>query len=1513
MNQKIKLFSFTIALIVQCCVFSHLHAQTGAWQQKTDYAGLSTQGAVGFSIGSKGYIGLGMDASGNNPSNYHTDLWQYDPSNDSWTQMTSYPNTARANGICFVIGSVAYVGGGRNYPLGLSFSDLCAFDPAANTWTSKAAMPVQTAYGNGFSAGGKGFFIDGFSSTGNVYCYDPGNDSWSAKNNYPGGGRQYQSSFSIGSNTYVGCGYGNGGVIYNDFYQYDPSNDTWAVKANFGGSARFLAIGAATSTKGYIGMGNGATTYADLWEYDPTVNTWIQKANYGAGAIGNPIAFAIGSNIFAGAGQASNATYGTHTFWEFLPNGLPKPVFSAQPTDTVVCLGAAVTTLTATTDAATYQWYLNNTSTANNFSAIGGATSNAYNISNLAYTDTGLYYLAATNANGTSYSDTVKISVLAATVITGNPASTLRVCTGSGNTITGSASNATSYQWAVNTGSGFTNLSDNYFYTGSTTDSLQISNAITAMSGYQYKLYATGACGTNSTTYTTLTVDSTIITSNSPTTAEICWGGNTTIPVTATGTSLTYQWYVSTGGPFTVLADNFFYTGTTTDTLHINNAITAMSGYQYQLTVSSSCNAPVSNITTLTIDTTIITASPAAATHLCPGNGTTISGTATGAGLTYQWQVKSGTNYTNLSDNYFYSGSTTSTLQLSNVITAMSGYQYRLKVISACNNAFTTATTLTVDTTYIINDLSTKSHICFGGNSSISATAGGAGLTYQWTLNGNNLADNANYSGTHTNTLHVIGSDFTFGGNQYQLNVTGTCGAASTIVTTAVVDSFPLPLAFTPNYTWALQGQVNVQYKTNLDTDVVYNWSYTGTNVSIANSDSSARYTYGVNATSGNVNVFATSPYGCGTTSTISQSIGVEPYDVWTGVKSHDWNDTSNWYRPIVPYGTISAYLPTIITPGVVDTPEIFAATTNACYRFYVQANAGLTIDAGSKLLVNSDATLLGSINGTGILSFTGSAPQTIVASDTVYNLEINNSNGVTLPLNSRVHIKTAFFPTNGTFTNNGTLFLISDSLGTATMNAGSSAGGYVTGNPVNVQKYIHGGRRAYRFLAHPFSTSINISQLTSAFDITGPGGGANGFTTTGTNNPSAFWYNPVTASGSDTDDVTGWIPYTDMTGTGTNAWNQFEGLRAMVRGLPNEGLDGNPYTPSATTINMHGQLAQGDKTTNLISNSNKGYNFIANPYAANIDLSSLSLGSNVGPNFWVWDPNQGTAGVYVSQPLATSYILPAYSSFVVTATAASNNSITFHESGKTTATAANLFKTTGGLGNDVVQLHVYSDNKATSWDRLLIYFNGNASANRDYFDAPKWTNDDLNFYTFTKDNQTQSIDVRPYVNGEVIKLGLKTDIPKDYIINVDNLNVTGTVQLYLHDKYLNKVQQLHQGDVYSFTVNSDANSQGDNRFELNETGIPNGVTNVNAISNLNVNISPNPATDATVLTYAAAQKGATSITVANIMGQQVYSKDMGQQNAGNIVLPMGELTPGIYLVTLKCGNEVITKRVVKN
>ena len=65
----------------------------------------------------------------------------------------------------------------------------------------------------------------------------------------------------------------------------------------------------------------------------------------------------------------------------------------------------------------------------------------------------------------------------------------------------------------------------------------------------------------------------------------------------------------------------------------------------------------------------------------CLGNSRTF--TAAASGTTYQWQVNSGSGYTNIADGGIYSGSSTPTLLLTNVPTSYSGYNYRCVVNGA--------------------------------------------------------------------------------------------------------------------------------------------------------------------------------------------------------------------------------------------------------------------------------------------------------------------------------------------------------------------------------------------------------------------------------------------------------------------------------------------------------------------------------------------------------------------------------------------------------------------------------------------------------------------------------------------------------------------------------------------------------------------------------------------------------------------------------------------------------------
>ncbi len=78
------------------------------WTQKADFGGTARYSAVGFSIGSKGYIGTGDDGW----SSIAKDFWEYDPAANTWTQKADFGGTARDCAVGFSIGSKGYIGTG---------------------------------------------------------------------------------------------------------------------------------------------------------------------------------------------------------------------------------------------------------------------------------------------------------------------------------------------------------------------------------------------------------------------------------------------------------------------------------------------------------------------------------------------------------------------------------------------------------------------------------------------------------------------------------------------------------------------------------------------------------------------------------------------------------------------------------------------------------------------------------------------------------------------------------------------------------------------------------------------------------------------------------------------------------------------------------------------------------------------------------------------------------------------------------------------------------------------------------------------------------------------------------------------------------------------------------------------------------------------------------------------------------------------------------------------------------
>src|SRR5690606_21428112 len=64
-----------------------------------------------------------------------------------------------------------------------------------------------------------------------------------------------------------------------------------------------------------------------------------------------------------------------------------------------------------------------------------------------------------------------------------------------------------SYQWQVDEGFGFGNISDGGFYSGASTNTLDISGPTVAMSGFEYRVVVTGDCGVETSDSAILTVN----------------------------------------------------------------------------------------------------------------------------------------------------------------------------------------------------------------------------------------------------------------------------------------------------------------------------------------------------------------------------------------------------------------------------------------------------------------------------------------------------------------------------------------------------------------------------------------------------------------------------------------------------------------------------------------------------------------------------------------------------------------------------------------------------------------------------------------------------------------------------------------------------------------------------------------------------------------------------------------------------------------------------------------------
>jgi hypothetical protein len=252
-----------------------------------------------------------------------------------------------------------------------------------------------------------------------------------------------------------------------------------------------------------------------------------------------------------------------------------------------------------------------------------------------------------------------------------------------------------------------------------------------------------------------------------------------------------------------------------------------MNNNQYRVVVSNTCTAGlISNAAVLSVNAQAIISSQPAGTTVCPGNTTSFSVTATGPGLTYQWQASTdgGTTFTNIN------GETGNTLNLAAVTPSMDNNQYRAIIFSTCDVTGTAsnAAVLTVSAAALISLQPANFSGCANATATFAATVSGNSLTYQWQVSTDGGTTYTNMAGETNATLTLVNISVSMDNSRYRLAIgANPCGTTSNAAILTVQPSPVVTITANPHMS-LYPGLTTTLTATSNPPGSSYNWYKNG-------------------------------------------------------------------------------------------------------------------------------------------------------------------------------------------------------------------------------------------------------------------------------------------------------------------------------------------------------------------------------------------------------------------------------------------------------------------------------------------------------------------------------------------------------------------------------------------------------------------------------------------------------------------------------------------------------------
>ena len=612
--------------------------------------------------------------------------------------------------------------------------------------------------------------------------------------------------------------------------------------------------------------------------------------------------------------------------------------------------------------------------------------------------------------------------------------------------------------------------------------------------------------------------------------------------------------------------------------------------------------------------------------------------------------------------------------------------------------------------------------------------------------------------------------------------------------------------------------------------------------------------------------------------------------NIWTGAVSTDWFNTGNWSTSSVPIS-----LDDVLIPSVPNNPTISGGIALA-YNLTIYNGATVTDNSnlmfGGSIINTNNATY--DISNTGILNATagtitmnGSFAQTIPAAtfstNTIQNLNINNSAGVTL--GGALKITGIVIPASGTFSTGGFLTIAPGA-------AIKSGYNNISGSVILQQSII--GQRGWRVFANPFTTATNIPAVAAANTLT-----INTRASTASGLTDALtWDAP---GGGYWDNVTG------------SSWAANTMYALFIRGLASEvtGLNYFGGGPSPFTYSVSGTLNTASVTFTPTVSEMVNFKMVGNPYAAPVNSEALT--GQAASLYYTYQITQASTTIgqqtmqgqwVASGPSNKTNTIPTLG--VIAYLPLNTNPFTVSESdiNLTGTLQTSLF---GGAAVKQLELQVGQDGNFE--DKVLVQLDSMVTtANEASLSLQKLYNFVTNLYSITDNGTDMAIDTRKELS--VVPLGMY-GTAGNYNFKVNTNSMPAGTTVYLKDSLLHSQTELKQDSSYPFTITTDTTTYGENRFSLvfNTKQIITAPRDSTSTAGLQASLLGNVTSGSSMGIQVSGASGPVNIELMDMKGH-LLAVLQGTNGISNI--NTGRIASGMVIVKVSDEKSSVTLKMMK-